>query len=73
MVTHLTVKYIPEWVPGAGWKRTAKAFAQNFRDMCDLPYAYAKEHAVRLVLHYSLPIVLIPLGIRDAQFYDNTT
>ena len=38
-----TVKYVPEWFPGAGFKRFARLTKQNLSDSIDLPFLYAKE------------------------------
>ncbi|GBE86411.1 O-methylsterigmatocystin oxidoreductase [Sparassis crispa] len=35
--------YVPEWCPGAGWKRKAAAWAKNFIVMCDVPFNFVKE------------------------------
>ncbi|KAJ4490644.1 cytochrome P450 [Lentinula aciculospora] len=37
------LKYVPEWFPGAGFKRKAKEWARYSTIMRELPYAAAKE------------------------------
>ncbi len=37
------LKYVPEWVPGAGFQRLAKAWKKETDDTFDLPWAAAKE------------------------------
>ena len=39
----LIVKNIPDWVPGTGFKRTAKRWKQVVDRMIDTPYAFAKQ------------------------------
>ena len=38
-----TVKYVPEWFPGAGFKRFAKAARANVADSVNLPFQHVKE------------------------------
>ncbi|KAF4422100.1 O-methylsterigmatocystin oxidoreductase [Fusarium acutatum] len=37
------LRYIPEWVPGAGFKRTAKLFRQHLLQNVQDPYQYVKD------------------------------
>jgi hypothetical protein len=37
------VKYLPEWFPGTGFKRTARNWGQNLIDMTERPYAFVKS------------------------------
>jgi cytochrome P450 len=37
------LQYIPEWFPGAGFKRTAKVWAKCLADMADIPHQFVKE------------------------------
>ncbi|EIW77985.1 cytochrome P450 [Coniophora puteana RWD-64-598 SS2] len=37
------LKYIPEWIPGMSFKRTAKHYAQSFTKMIEYPYRTVKE------------------------------
>jgi hypothetical protein len=32
------VKYIPEWIPGAGFKRKARVWGKGMLDMCTTPF-----------------------------------
>jgi hypothetical protein len=41
------LKYIPEWFPGAGFQRKAKAWKKLARDMIEVPFAAAKHNIVR--------------------------
>lgn len=37
------LKYIPEWVPGAGFQRKAKEWKEDARLMIEMPYAATVE------------------------------
>lgn len=37
------VRYLPEWVPGTGFKRTAREWGQNLIDMTERPYAFVRN------------------------------
>jgi len=37
------LKYVPSWVPGAGFQRQAKKWRKVTRDLFDLPFAQAKQ------------------------------
>ena len=41
-----TLKYVPAWFPGAGWKRTAEMFRQTLTTMADVPYRFVQEQIV---------------------------
>ena len=41
-----TVKYIPSWLPGAGFKRKAKKYALVLRDLVEIPHRYVKSQLV---------------------------
>lgn len=43
------VRFLPEWFPGGGWKKTAKALEADFNEMVDMPYNWVKERIVRRV------------------------
>ncbi|KAG1819138.1 cytochrome P450 [Suillus subaureus] len=34
---------VPEWFPGAGFKRLAREWRQNLKEMVDVPYKFVKE------------------------------
>ncbi|TFK33964.1 cytochrome P450 [Crucibulum laeve] len=38
------LKYVPEWMPGAGFKRQAKEWRKHARKMLDAPYEAAKRN-----------------------------
>lgn len=42
----LLVKYVPEWVPGAGFKKQAREWRKLATGMVDLPFNMVKERMV---------------------------
>jgi hypothetical protein len=41
------LKYVPGWVPGAGFRRQANKWRKVTRDLVDVPFAQAKQSIVR--------------------------
>jgi len=41
-----TVRYVPGWFPGAGWKAKAKRFANTLTEMVDVPHQFVKHQMV---------------------------
>lgn len=41
------LRYVPAWVPGAGFQTIAKEYRQAFNDMVELPFAFARQLIVR--------------------------
>ncbi|KAH9856137.1 cytochrome P450 [Lenzites betulinus] len=37
------LRYVPEWMPGAGWKRKGKEYKANMDRMAEIPYQFVKE------------------------------
>ncbi|RMJ16492.1 hypothetical protein CDV36_003782 [Fusarium kuroshium] len=37
------LRYLPDWVPGTGWKRTARQWAAELNDVTEKPYAFVKH------------------------------
>lgn len=46
------VQYIPEWFPGAGFKKTAKIWAKCLADMADIPHEFVKGQMVHQLFSY---------------------
>ena len=46
-----TVKYIPSWLPGAGFKRKAKKYAIVLRDLVEIPHNYVKSQLVSYLVN----------------------
>jgi len=42
-VSTFTVKYVPEWFPGAGFKTFAKQAKKKLDDFLNLPFKHVKE------------------------------
>ncbi|KLO18912.1 cytochrome P450 oxidoreductase OrdA-like protein [Schizopora paradoxa] len=38
-----TVQYVPDWMPGAGFKRTAKYFKETVTELVERPFAFVKH------------------------------
>lgn len=45
------LKYVPEWVPGAGFQKKAKEWAQLAMTMVDMPFEACKKSIVRIPVH----------------------
>ena len=41
------LRYVPSWVPGAGFHKTAQAWGQVLQDMVEKPFDLAKKRMVR--------------------------
>ncbi|KAH7890618.1 cytochrome P450 [Phlebopus sp. FC_14] len=37
------LRFVPQWMPGAGWKRKAAAYRDTLTDMLDAPYIMVKQ------------------------------
>jgi hypothetical protein len=40
------LRYVPSWVPGAGFKKKAREWRQNYRDMAEVPHKLVKQRMV---------------------------
>jgi hypothetical protein len=47
------LRYVPSWLPGAGWKRKLCAIAATSRDVYRRTFDDAKERAVRAFYSFS--------------------
>ena len=43
----IVVKYIPEWVPGAGFQKEARVWKTSVDKMRDVPFDVVKQQMVR--------------------------
>ncbi|KAJ3751482.1 cytochrome P450 [Lentinula detonsa] len=41
-----STQYLPDWFPGASFKKTAKEWSSTLKEMVDLPYDYVKKQIV---------------------------
>ena len=62
MIRYQIVKYVPEWVPGASFKRKAREWRQLSEAMINAPYNMVKSKVVIV-----LSLHLIELSSHDDQ------
>ena len=73
------LKYVPQWFPGAGFQRKAKAWKKLTRNMVEVPFEAAKRNIVRYLPHlFSLlfelgflfprPLVSLVLALHQKTF-----
>ncbi|KAG1872931.1 cytochrome P450 [Suillus subalutaceus] len=64
---------VPEWFPGAGFKRLAREWCQDLKDMVDVPYKFVKEQMVTKNLwRYDHELnILQDAGIAPISFTSN--
>jgi hypothetical protein len=43
----LTVKFVPDWLPGAGFKRAARQWGAELTQVAEKPYAFVKQQLAR--------------------------
>ena len=46
----VTVRFVPSWFPGAGFKRYAKSMEDKLSMFENVPFNWAKENIVRIVI-----------------------
>jgi len=59
------LKYMPLWMPGAGFKKKAQVWKKKMEDFVDRPYEYVKNSmvSVRLLKRiYSLKVIMAEIG-----------
>ena len=54
-LTLLAVKYVPEWFPGASFRKFGSAAARRINAVCQLPYDKVKERKVTSRPHHRTP------------------
>ena len=42
----LTVRYVPDWFPGTGWKAKARLLKKMFDSMAGVPFQFVKDQMV---------------------------
>jgi hypothetical protein len=52
-LTNVTVKYLPEWFPGAGFKKKAKIWRKTVLNMPNAPFQFVKEQIVSVFPWFS--------------------
>ena len=56
------LRFVPEWFPGAGWKKTARAWRQSRDRMYDIGYEWTLEQIVRTLEGTCLALTLLNLS-----------
>ena len=46
LLIHVSVKHLPAWFPGAGFRKTAAAWRKTLDEMCDKPHEWVKQQIV---------------------------
>lgn len=52
LIAGIVVKYVPTWLPGAGFKREAKQWRQQLDQLAHTPFNIVKDEVVSFVLLY---------------------
>jgi hypothetical protein len=50
------VAKVPEWFPGAGFKRLAREWHQTLDEMVDAPYKFVKDQMVTNIYSFAITI-----------------
>ena len=53
------LRFIPEWFPGAGWKKTAREWRQLGDRMYDIGYEWTLEQMVRILEDTYITLTLL--------------
>jgi hypothetical protein len=64
----VTVRYLPDWFPGTGFKRTAREWAETLDELNERPYAFV-QHQVLNGTHETsfLSQLLKPGNLNDEE------
>lgn len=62
-----TVRYLPAWFPGAGFKRTAVHWAQTLTDMVEGPHQYVKQQMVSCLYLTGIKIFIPPCRCQEPR------
>ena len=46
MITLHLVQYLPDWFPGAAFKRQGRVWKRAVDDMREVPFQFSKDHLV---------------------------
>jgi hypothetical protein len=60
LISTLIVKYIPSWMPGAGFKKTAKFYKETLYEFVNKPHDMVKERMVRLQCYIFISLSFQP-------------
>ncbi|KAH7317530.1 putative CyP450 monooxygenase [Rhizoctonia solani] len=53
------LRYIPEWIPGTGWKKTVREWRKEKDEMVDAPFNYTKRQIAEGVAPHSIVRTLL--------------
>lgn len=70
------LKYMPTWMPGAGFKKKAQVWKKKMEDFVDRPYEYVKNGMVSFGLQdriYSLRTTIAEIGQLQTIFLFHST
>ena len=48
------LRYVPSWIPGAGFQKKAEEWKRTVEDMADIPHEFVKQRMVCLMLLFFL-------------------
>jgi tRNA G10 N-methylase Trm11 len=48
MCVSVLVRHVPEWLPGAAWKKRVPKYRKSLYDMVNVTYDWVKQQVVRL-------------------------
>lgn len=46
------LRYLPEWLPGTGWKKVVRQWREEKEYITSAPYAWTKEQMVRIIVYF---------------------
>lgn len=49
------LRYLPAWLPGAGFKKVATEMRKSVLDLGDVPYEFTKKELVTLLFYFLNP------------------
>ncbi|KAJ7285227.1 cytochrome P450 [Mycena rebaudengoi] len=64
------LKYVPSWMPGAGFKRTAKIWASHLSDIIDTPFKLVEEQLARGTAKDSFVSLLLQENLAEEELVD---
>jgi hypothetical protein len=64
---HYIVRYWPSWLPGGGFKRKAKLWAQQFHEQATEPHLFVKRNLVRMSRKHDHSAADERAGSRDSN------
>ncbi|GAB1517009.1 hypothetical protein RhiTH_000052 [Rhizoctonia solani] len=48
------IRYIPEWVPGSGWKKIVKVWKEETKEVVNFPFNYTKQQIAQGIAPHSV-------------------